>query len=105
MRTRVANRGRRAPSPTRESAWTGSADGETPTGLTRCTDHEPRAVLRMIRATVIAGSPPNAHSFGQYDFAALPAKGDTIVVHGAHDAEVVRVVHTEHFPATVNPRL
>ena len=59
----------------------------------------------MIRATIIAGSPPDAYSFGQYDFAALPAKGDTIVVHGAHDAEVVRVVHTEHFPAAANPRL
>jgi hypothetical protein len=37
-------------------------------------------------------------------FQALPAKGDTIVVHGSRDAEVVRVRHTEHYPARPNPR-
>jgi hypothetical protein len=59
----------------------------------------------MIRATVTLEEGASGSRYGDYIFLALPAKGDTIVVHGPHRAEVVRVKHIEHFPAQFEPNL
>ena len=58
----------------------------------------------MIRATIISGSGDEVHSYGDYDFATLPAQGDTIVVHSMPGSDVVRVLHTEHYPVPINPQ-
>lgn len=59
----------------------------------------------MIRASISSGEGVTAVGYGDYHFIVLPAKGDTIVVHGSYRAEVVRVRHIEHFPAQIEPNI